>query len=72
MRSNLLITFPFPCIGQLREIEHFTAAKFACLVTDVEYVPENAFMTPGKDNPMIRCDSLPEFDFALFSKHINE
>ncbi|XP_037027256.1 peroxidase-like [Bradysia coprophila] len=57
---------------QLREIDRFTPATFLCLVTDVESVPQNAFLTPSRTNPMVRCDSIPKFNFALFSKHTTE
>ncbi|KAG4078179.1 hypothetical protein HA402_002231 [Bradysia odoriphaga] len=60
---------PYPFTQrQLREIERFTSAAFLCLVTDVEYVPQNAFLTSSDTNPTVSCDSITKLNLALFSK----
>lgn len=55
-------------LAQLQEIENFSAAKFLCSVTNVGFVPQNAFLTVSNTNPLVSCASIPKFNIALFKK----
>lgn len=47
-------------------IRNFTAARLVCLGSKVEEVPQNAFVIPGENNPIIDCKKLRNFDLNLW------
>jgi peroxidase len=53
---------------QINEIQKITIAKLICDNLDVIRIQTNPFLIPNDDsNPMISCESIPEFNYSLFT-----
>ncbi|XP_037050683.1 peroxidase-like [Bradysia coprophila] len=52
---------------QINEIEKMSIAKLLCQVTDLESVPQHAFLVESEHNPNILCSNYRDFDFTLWS-----
>lgn len=53
-------------LAQINAIEEMSIAKLLCQVTDLESVPQHAFLVESAHNPNILCKNYRDFDFSLW------
>lgn len=56
----------FTFLAQIIKIEEMSIAKLLCLVTDLESVPQHAFLVESEENPKILCKDYRQFDLSLW------
>jgi hypothetical protein len=54
-------------LGQLRQIQKYTIGRLFCDNSDLQEVPRNAFISPSKGNPMIKCEDIASINFNYWA-----